>query len=291
MPAFSKILIANRGEIACRIQRTAQALGYRTVAVFSDADADALHVQIADQAVNIGPAPVQQSYLNIPAIIDAARRTGADAIHPGYGFLSEKRRVRPRLPTGRHHLHRPEPRGHRADGQQTSVETRHDQSRRALHQRLSGQRTGRRDPEPRSRTHRLPTDDQGQCRRWRSWHAPGAQRWSIAGATPYRTLRGATWIWQRRTDPRASLDRPASHRGSGVRRSARQPDLSRRARLFDPAPSPENHRRSALPGNDHRAAPSHGRSCAQGGARGELCRCWHCGVPAGCSRAVFTFWR
>ncbi|MEJ5061804.1 MULTISPECIES: acetyl/propionyl/methylcrotonyl-CoA carboxylase subunit alpha [unclassified Pseudomonas] len=89
MPGFSKILIANRGEIACRIQRTAQFLGYRTVAVFSDADADALHVQMADEAVNIGPAPVQQSYLNIPAIIEAARRTGADAIHPGYGFLSE----------------------------------------------------------------------------------------------------------------------------------------------------------------------------------------------------------
>lgn len=89
MPAIQKILIANRGEIACRIQRTAQALGYRTVAVYSDADADALHVQIADQAVHIGPSPVQQSYLNIPAILDAARRSGADAIHPGYGFLSE----------------------------------------------------------------------------------------------------------------------------------------------------------------------------------------------------------
>lgn len=89
MPTLHKILIANRGEIACRIQRTAQALGYRTVAVFSDADAEALHVQVADQAVNIGPAPVQQSYLKIPAILDAARRSGADAIHPGYGFLSE----------------------------------------------------------------------------------------------------------------------------------------------------------------------------------------------------------
>jgi geranyl-CoA carboxylase alpha subunit len=89
MPGFSKILIANRGEIACRIQRTAQALGYRTVALFSDADADALHVQMADKAVNIGPAPVQQSYLNSSAIIEAARRTGAEAIHPGYGFLSE----------------------------------------------------------------------------------------------------------------------------------------------------------------------------------------------------------
>lgn len=87
MPAFSKILIANRGEIACRIQRTAQALGYRTVAVFSEADADALHVRMSDEAVPIGPAAVQQSYLNPSAILDAARRCGADAIHPGYGFL------------------------------------------------------------------------------------------------------------------------------------------------------------------------------------------------------------
>ncbi|MDX9664507.1 acetyl/propionyl/methylcrotonyl-CoA carboxylase subunit alpha [Pseudomonas sp. P5_152] len=89
MPTLRKILIANRGEIACRIQRTAQALGYRTVAVFSDADADALHVQLADEAVHIGPAAVAQSYLNAQAILDAARRSGADAIHPGYGFLSE----------------------------------------------------------------------------------------------------------------------------------------------------------------------------------------------------------
>ena len=89
MPAFNKILIANRGEIACRVQRTAQALGYRTVAVYSDADAQALHVQMADEAVHIGPAPVQQSYLNLTAIINAATLTGADAIHPGYGFLSE----------------------------------------------------------------------------------------------------------------------------------------------------------------------------------------------------------
>jgi geranyl-CoA carboxylase alpha subunit len=87
--AFSTLLIANRGEIACRVARTAKALGYRTVAVFSDADADALHVRQADAAVNIGPPPARDSYLNIGAIVAAAKRAGADAIHPGYGFLSE----------------------------------------------------------------------------------------------------------------------------------------------------------------------------------------------------------
>ncbi len=89
MPAFNKILIANRGEIACRVMRTAIELGYRTVAVYSEADADARHVQVADEAVCIGPAQVNQSYLVIDKIIKAAQKTGADAIHPGYGFLSE----------------------------------------------------------------------------------------------------------------------------------------------------------------------------------------------------------
>jgi len=88
--SFSKILIANRGEIACRVIRTAHRLGYRTVAVFSDADAGALHVQQADEAVRIGPAPAADSYLNIAALLHAARQTGADAVHPGYGFLSER---------------------------------------------------------------------------------------------------------------------------------------------------------------------------------------------------------
>ncbi len=86
---FAKILIANRGEIACRIARTAREFGLRTVAVFSDADADAPHVHAADEAVRIGPASARESYLNIPAILAAAKRSGADAVHPGYGFLAE----------------------------------------------------------------------------------------------------------------------------------------------------------------------------------------------------------
>src|SRR6202789_3444352 len=87
---FSKILIANRGEIACRVIKTARRMGIKTVAVYSDADADALHVEMADEAVNIGPPPSAQSYLQIDKIVAACKQTGAEAVHPGYGFLSER---------------------------------------------------------------------------------------------------------------------------------------------------------------------------------------------------------
>ncbi|PTB91253.1 3-methylcrotonyl-CoA carboxylase, partial [Marinobacter sp. Z-F4-2] len=86
---LQKLLIANRGEIACRIIRTAKRLGIRTVAVYSDADRHAQHVQLADESVFLGPAPSAESYLVVDKVIQAARDTGADAIHPGYGFLSE----------------------------------------------------------------------------------------------------------------------------------------------------------------------------------------------------------
>ncbi|CAM9338699.1 unnamed protein product, partial [Hapterophycus canaliculatus] len=86
---FQKILVANRGEIACRVIKTAKRMGVATVAVYSDADVNSLHVALADEAVRIGPPPALESYLKGEAILEAAKRTGAQALHPGYGFLSE----------------------------------------------------------------------------------------------------------------------------------------------------------------------------------------------------------
>src|SRR6202008_2085985 len=88
-PLFSKILIANRGEIALRVLRACNELGIATVAVNPTADADAMNVRLADESVCIGPPPARDSYLNIPQVLAACEITGADAVHPGYGFLSE----------------------------------------------------------------------------------------------------------------------------------------------------------------------------------------------------------
>ena len=88
--AIKKILVANRGEIACRVFKSAKKMGIGTVAVYSDADKDALHVRMADEAVYLGPPPATESYLLIDKIVQACKDTGADAVHPGYGFLSER---------------------------------------------------------------------------------------------------------------------------------------------------------------------------------------------------------
>ena len=113
---FRSLLIANRGEIAVRVMRTAQRLGVRTVAVYSDADAGARHVTMADTAVRLGPAPARESYLNIQAVIAAAKETGAEAIHPGYGFLSENARICGSLCGGEDRVCRAASFGHPRDG-------------------------------------------------------------------------------------------------------------------------------------------------------------------------------
>ncbi len=104
---FRKILIANRGEIALRVICACKELGIRTVAVYSEADRHSLHVRFADEAVCIGPAKSARSYLDIPAVISAAEITNVDAIHPGYGFLSENADFAEVCETLQHPLHRP----------------------------------------------------------------------------------------------------------------------------------------------------------------------------------------
>ena len=105
---FEKVLIANRGAIACRIMRTLKKMGVASVAVYSEADRFSAHVTLADEAVCIGTAPAAQSYLVGEKILAAARSTGAQAIHPGYGFLSEKRRIRRSLRRGGDSFYRPQ---------------------------------------------------------------------------------------------------------------------------------------------------------------------------------------
>ncbi len=128
--AFAKVLVANRGEIAVRIIRACRELNVATVAVYSDADRFALHAQLAGEAVRIGPPPATESYLTIAAIIRAARETGAEAIHPGYGFLAENAEFARGLRRGGSRLHWPTSGGHPLDGLEDGRESRRGRARR-----------------------------------------------------------------------------------------------------------------------------------------------------------------
>ena len=134
---FKKILIANRGEIACRVIRTARRMGIKTVAVYSDADARAPHVKMADESVRLGPPPAAESYLKAELIIDACKATGAEAVHPGYGFLSERESFAKALDEGRDRLHRPAAQSDRGDGRQDRIQEAGAEGRRQRRPRLS----------------------------------------------------------------------------------------------------------------------------------------------------------
>ena len=155
---FDKILIANRGEIALRILRAAKELGIATVAVHSTADADAMHVKLADESVCIGPPAARESYLNIPALLSACEITGADAVHPGYGFLSENARFAEILAEHGIDLHRPQGRAYPPHGRQDRGQAHGAAARHSLRAGLGRRRSTdeRRGAEGRRRRSAIP---------------------------------------------------------------------------------------------------------------------------------------
>ena len=291
MIAFTKILIANRGEIACRVTRTAKALGYRTVAVFSDADAVALHVREADEAVRIGPPPAQESYLNIEALLAAAKLAGADAVHPGYGFLSENAAFAEACTKAGPRLHRPAGGGDRRHGQQGARQSLDGGGGRSRRARLSRRRPVGRNVDRGRPAHRLSVDGQSRGGRRRARHAArGRCRGAAAGAGA-QPFRGGKRLRLRRTDPRTGDRRRPPRRDSGLCRSARQRHPSRRARLLDPAAASESHRGDPLPGGLDRTARADGRSRGRGGTHHRLRRRRHRRVSARPRRKNSTFWK
>ena len=187
---FSKILIANRGEIACRVIRTARRLGIRTVAVYSDADAKALHVEMADEAVNIGPAPARDSYLRADAILDAAKRTGAEAIHPGYGFLSENAAFAEACANAGVVFIGPPASSIRAMGGKSEAKALMETAGVPLVPGYHGEDQSPELLRARSQAHRLSRADQGVGRRRRQGHARRDQRRGVRRPVERRQARG-----------------------------------------------------------------------------------------------------
>ena len=262
---FDKILIANRGEIALRVLRACKELGIPTVAVHSTADADAMHVRLADESVCIGPPPAKDSYLNIPALLAACEITGADAVHPGYGFLSENARFAEIL--AEHSIHFIGPKAEHIRQMGDKIEAKRTAKalgipvraglRRRRHHRRGRARDRARD--------RLSGAGQGRGRRRRPRHEGRASRGRACDRARHRPLRGQGRVRRRRRLSRKISAAPAPHRNPGARRRPRQRHPSRRARLLAAAPPPEGdggkplaraQRRRARPDRrDRRQAP------------------------------------
>ena len=208
---FSRILIANRGEIACRIIKTARRLGIRTVAVFSEADANARHVRMAEEAILIGPAVARRKLLGIDKVIAAAKQTGAEAIHPGYGFLSENEDFAAACTANGLVFIGPPVEAIRAMGSKSAAKALDGEGRRTADTRLPRRQSGRRLPARAGRPNRLPGADQGQ--RWRRWqgHAPGRAsgtnsppRWPRASAKPAHPSATTACWWRSMSPARAT---------------------------------------------------------------------------------------
>ena len=244
---FDKILIANRGEIALRVLRACRELGIQTVAVHSTADADAMHVRLADESVCIGPPPARDSYLNIPAIVSACEITGAEAVHPGYGFLSENAKFAEILTEHGIKFIGPSAENIRTMGDKIEAK----RTAKALGiPVVPGSDGGVSDVDEGKRIAR----DIGYPVIIKATAGGGGRGMKVARneaemeiAVEHGADRGQGGLRQWRSLYREISGKAAAHRNPGAGRWARQCGASGRARLLAAAPPPENLGRSPFP--------------------------------------------
>ncbi len=277
-----RLLVANRGEIARRVFASCRLVGIETVAVYSDADADSPHVAEADYAVHLpGNAPTA-TYLRGDLMIAAARKTGADAVHPGYGFLSENADFAAAGHRRRADLGRPAGQGDRRDGLEDRGEDAARRRRRPDAADLVRPGPG----------HRVPGAGQGVGRRWWPGHADRARPRVAAGRDRLGPAGGGAGVRRRHGLPGALRRERPAHRGADLRRQPRHRGAVRRARVLDPAAPPEDRRGGAVAGRSRRSCasssarrrrPRPGRSATSAPARSSSCS-----TP---SAAASTSWR
>jgi propionyl-CoA carboxylase alpha chain len=243
---FKRILIANRGEIACRVIKSARRMGIQTVAVYSEADRDALHVEMADDAILIGPPAASESYLLIEKIVEACKKSGAEAVHPGYGFLSERESFPRALEAAGIVFIGPNPGAIAAMGDKI-------ESKKAAAKANVSTVPGHLGVITDGKHAIQIADEIGYPVMIKASAGGGGKGMRIAHSTSevegLCTGDGGGQVVVRRRPRlhRKIYCRSPSHRDPGARRQARQCDLSRRARMLDPAPQPEGHRGSAVP--------------------------------------------
>ena len=264
---FSKLLIANRGEIACRIARTARRMGIGTVAVFSDADAHAAHVAACDEAVHIGGARPQESYLRGDVILEAARRTGAAAIHPGYGFLSENADFARACGAAGVVFVGPSPEAIAAMGSKSAAKALMEKAGVPLTPGYHGQRQEAEFLLEEARRIGFPVLIKavagGGGKGMRRVDRAGGFRRGARGLP----ARGAVELRRRSRAGREVREPGPAHRSPGLRRHAWQRRLSIRAGLLGAAPSPEGHRGGAGARHDGRNAGAQMGEAAVAAAR------------------------
>ena len=243
---IKKILIANRGEIACRVIKTAKKMGIATVAVYSDADRDALHVKMADEAIHIGPPPANQSYIVIDKIMEAIRVSGADAVHPGYGFLSERAEFAEALEKAGVAFIGPPPKAIEAMGDKITSKKLAAEAGVSTVPGYMGLIADGDEAVKISGEIGYPVMIKASAGGGGQGHAHRLERGGGARGLPVVEERGGQLL-RRRPHLHREVRHPAApYRDPGPGRRAWQRHLPRRARVLHPAPQPEGHRGGAV---------------------------------------------